>query len=113
MIHQSINYGEWISPLSPSYGQEVVISCPLEGNPSASYQWYFAKLLAMDTDECSHNKLSIYPGNHLNITLLNNKQTLYFREFNEDHNGCYMCNAKNILENKTYSDFPTLQVNSK
>ena len=110
MIHPPINYGEWIVPQLPSYGQEVVISCPLEGNPSASYQWYYA----METVECSKNKnrLAIHPENHLNITLLNNNQTLYFRKFIEDHNGCYICNAKNFLGNRTYSDFRPLQVNS-
>ena len=79
-----------IDPLTTGNGfhpyLQAVISCPLEGNLSVSYQWYFAKLLAMGTDQCSHNKFSIYLGNHLNITLLNNNQTLYFCEFDKDYN---------------------------
>ena len=111
MIHPPINYGEWIVPQYPSYGQEIVISCPLEGNPSALYQWFYD----METDTCSKskNRSAIYPNNHLNITLLNNNQTLYFRKFNEDHNGCYICSAKNFLGIKTYSDFQSLEVDSK
>ena len=113
VIDQPINYGEWIAPLIPSYGQRVVISCPLEGNPSASYQWYFAPLLGMDTDRCNKNRSVIHSKDHLNITLLNNNQTLYFRDFNEDHNGCYICNAKNFLGNETYLGFLPIQVYSK
>ena len=111
MIHQPINYGEWVVPQYPSYGQEIVISCPLEGNPPASYQWYYA----MELDDCSEskNRSAIHPGNYFNITILNNNQTLFFREFNENHNGCYICNAKNFLGNKTYLDFQPLEVNSK
>lgn len=111
VIHQPVNYGEWIASLIPTYGQEIVISCPLEGNPSTSYQWYFATLL--DHNICNKNRSAIHPDSYLNITLYNNNRTLYFREFNEDHNGCYSCSAKNILGNATFLDFPPIQVSSK
>ena len=101
-----VNFGQWITPLLPSYGQEVVISCPLEGNPPASYQWYFKVYDYSDA-------VVIQPYNNLNITLLNNNQTLYFEEFKEEHNGKYICNAVNLLGNKTYTHFPRIIVGSK
>ena len=88
------NHGQWLVPQYPSYGESVVMSCPLEGNPPASYQWYFEK----SYDNGSHSQREpIQPGNYLNITLLNNNQTLFFSEIKEEHNGRYTCNAENSL----------------
>lgn len=102
-------YGEWIVPLHPSYGQEVVISCPLEGNPPASYQWY----LERSNDISTNGSIAIHAHSYLNITLLNNNRTLYFSEFKEEHNGTYICHAENFLAKTTYSHFPSVTVESE
>ena len=109
LIRSPINNGQWISPLYPTYSQDIVMSCPLEGNPPASYQWYFEKLL--DNGD-TNDRVLIQPNNYLNITLLNNNRTLYF-EFKEEHNGYYVCSAKNSLGNMTHSSFPSVEVQSK
>ena len=109
LIQSSINSGQWIIPLHPSYGQYLVISCPLEGNPSPSYQWYFEKFLeGGEVDD----RVPIHPYGYLNITLLNNDRTLFF-EFKEEHNGYYICSAENFLGNTNYSGFPLVKVHSK
>ena len=78
------------------------MSCPLEGNPPASYHWYFEKLY----DDDSHiHTVSIQPGNYLNITLLNNNRTLFFSGIKEEHNGYYTCNAENSLGSDKQSFF--------
>ena len=107
-IIQPINYnfGRWISPLYPLYSQHLVMSCPLEGNPSASYQWYLNKSINYDV-------VLIQPQNNLNIKFLNNNRTLYFEEFNEEHNGRYVCSAKNSFGSRAYSHLPTKEVFSK
>ena len=110
MLQSQINLGDWIVPLDPSYGQEVVISCPLEGNPPALYQWYFEKLL---NNKSYSDRVPIHPGSYLNITFLNNNRTLYFNETKEDHNGHYICNAENHLGNKTYHHLKPLYIQSK
>ena len=51
------------------------MSCPLEGNPPASYQWYFKKALE---DGSYSDSMPIQPDRFSNITLLNNDQTLFF-----------------------------------
>ena len=108
-MQSPINNGKWISPLNPTYSQDIVISCPLEGNPAASYQWYFEKL--MDNGDV-YNRVIIQPNSNLNITLLNNNRTLFF-EVKEEHNGYYICSAKNSLGNMTYSSFPSVEVAKK
>ena len=70
------------------------MSCPLEGNPLVSYQWYFERLL--DDSSFSH-KIQVLPDIYLNITFLNSNRTLLFREFKEEHNGYYACYAENFL----------------
>ena len=105
----SINNGEWISPLYPIYSQDLVMSCPLEGNPPASYQWYFEKSLG---DGRLDDAMLIQPNNNLNITLLNNNRTLFI-EFEEEHNGHYICSAKNSLGNMNHTIFPPLEVQSE
>ena len=119
---QAVNLGEWITPLYPYYGQRLVMSCPLEGNPSAAYQWYHEKFIC---DEKYINGMLIYynkydddavliqPNNILNITLLNNKRTLFFEGLHEAHNGRYTCSAKNLLGSKTYTFLQNIQVDSK
>ena len=72
------------------------MSCPLKGNPPASYQWYFKK--SPDDD-----LVLMQSPSSLNITLLNNDRTLYFEELKEEHDGYYVCSAKNFLGSKTYS----------
>ena len=106
----TINFGEWITPLYPSYGQHVVMSCPLVGNPDALYQWYFEKRL--DYGQLADGLL-IQPDSSLNITLISNNRILYFEKFKEEHNGKYICNAKNILGSKNYTRFPRMRVYSK
>ena len=89
------------------------MSCPLEGNPAASYQWYFEKVLDYGVPDI-HNKVLIQPNNNLNITLLNNNRTLYFEKVNEEHNLYYICSAKNSLGNKTLYILPIpMQIKSK
>ena len=102
--------GDWIAPLDPRYGEKTVISCPLEGNPPASYQWYFEKW----PKNISHNdRMPINPGSYLNITFLNNNRTLYFNDTKEEHSGYYICSAENHLGNKTYDDLEPLYIQSK
>ena len=108
-MESSINNGQWILPLYPIYSQDLVMSCPLEGNPPASYQWYFEKSLGNSKLD---DGVQIQPNNDLNITLLNNNRTLFI-EFKEEHNGHYICCAKNSLGNMTYSSFPPVEVQSK
>lgn len=110
MLQSPINYERWIIPLGPSRGQEIVVSCPLEGNPPASYQWYFKHLL---NDDTLSKRIPIYPDNNLNVTFLNNNRTLFFRSFEEVHNGYYSCSAENIFRNAMYEGFPPLEVHSK
>ena len=108
-------------PLYPYHGQKLVMSCPLEGNPSASYQWYHEKFL--DFEKEVNGVLIRYRGyddgvliqqnNTLNITLLNNNRTLLFEELHEVHNGRYNCSAKNLLGNKNYTISQNVQVDSK
>ena len=87
------------------------MSCPLEGNPAASYQWYFEKLVDYGRYD---DGVLIQPNSKLNITFpYKNNRTLYFVEFKEEHNGHYICNAKNSLGNKNYSYFPQIRVYSK
>ena len=105
-IVQLKNFGQWITPLHPTSGQKVVISCPLEGNPPASYRWYFKAL--------DHNdRVLIQPGNNLNIRLLNKNRTLYFERFEEHHNGNYICNAENFLGKMMNITSPEMKVNSE
>ena len=120
---QAVNPGQWVIPSEHYYGQPVVMSCPLEGNPSASYQWYFEKRL--DCEEYvggvliyCYNKYDdgvlIQPNNTLNITLLNSDRTLFFEGLHEEHNGRYTCSAKNLLGSKNYTFFQRkIQVDSK
>ena len=96
--------------MHPSYGQEVVISCPLEGNPLVLYQWYFNRSSA---DGSSNGSVAIHGDSNLNITLLNNNRTLYFSEFKEEHNGTYICTAENLLGKTTFSHFPPVEVGSE
>ena len=105
---QAVNPEQWITPFLPIYGQQVVMSCPLEGNPSALYQWYHEKSLLHYGDG-----VLIQPNSNLNITLLNNNRTLFFENIAEEHNGRYICNAKNLLGNKNYTLPPPIQVDSK
>ena len=105
-IVQLKNFGQWITPLHPTSGQEVVISCPLEGNPLASYWWYFKALDHNDT-------VLIQPGNNFNIRLLNKNRTLYFERFEEHHNGNYICNAENFLGKMMNITSPEMKVNSE
>ena len=86
------------------------MSCPLEGNPLASYQWYFNRLSHSGSNNGS---VAIHGDSNLNITLLNNNRTLYFREFKEEHNGTYVCSAENLLGRTTYSHFPPVEVESE
>ena len=109
-MQSKINFGQWITPLHPSYGQHLVMSCPLEGNPTATYQWYFEKSLDYGEYE---DGVQIQPNSNLNITLIYNSRILYFVEFKEEHNGHYICNAKNFLGNKNYTYFPSIHVHSK
>ena len=82
-----------------------MISCPLEGNPPASYQWYL--------NPTSSNELILIKDRQNNTRLLNNNRTLYVETFEEMHNGRYICSAKNILGHSNYSAFPSVDVNSK
>ena len=75
------------------------------GNPDASYQWYFEKRL--DYGELADGLL-IQPNSSLNITLKSNNRILYFEKFKEEHNGKYICNAKNFLGSKNYTQFPQM-----
>ena len=84
------------------------MSCPLVGNPPASYQWYFEKL---QDDGSYSDRAPIQPANSLNITFLNNNQTL-FGQFIEERNGYYSCYAENFLGNETMY-FSPLRVHSK
>lgn len=86
------------------------MSCPMVGNPDALYQWYFEKQL--DFSEYDDGVL-IQPNNNLNITLISNNRILYFKEFKEEHNGKYICNAKNFLGSNNYTHFPQIEVHSK
>ena len=104
-IIQLKNFGQWIIPLHPTAGQEVVISCPLVGNPPPSYQWYFKAYDRSDT-------VLIQPHNNLNIALRNKNRTLYFETFKEHHNGKYICNAENFL-GKMIVRSPPMKVNSE
>ena len=111
MLQSQINFGEWIVPLNPSYDEETVMSCPLDGNPSTSYKWYFEKLQNYTR---SHSyRVPIHPDSYLNITFLNNNRTLYFSNVKEEHNGYYTCNAENHLGNKTYDKFKLFNIQSK
>ena len=118
---QAVYPGQWMKPLYPYYGQQLVMSCPLEGNPSASYQWYFEKRLDfekyVDGVLIRYNKYDvgvlIQPNNILNITLLNINRTLFFEGLHEVHNGRYTCSAKNLLGNKNYTFLRNIQVDSK
>lgn len=117
---QAVNPGQWMIPLHPSYGQQLVIHCPLEGNPSASYQWYYKKLKDCETeidrvqiDYKCYVRVLIQPNNTLNITLLNNNRTLIFEALHEQHNGRYHCSANNLLGNKSYTFPQDIQVDSK
>lgn len=120
---QAVNPEQWMRPLHPFYGQRLVMSCPLEGNPSASYQWYFEKLLyckeeiggVLIDNKCYADGVLIQPNNTLNITLLkiSNNRTLFFEELHEQHNGRYTCSAKNLLGNKSYTFPQDIQVDSK
>ena len=85
------------------------MSCPLEGNPPASYQWYFEKALE---DGLYIDSVPIQPNRHSNIILLNNDRTLFFEEFKEEHNGNYSCYAENFLGNKI-KYFGSFYVHSK
>ena len=86
-----------------------MISCPLEGNPPAKYQWYFTRY---EEGRYSNDTVLTYPNNY-NITLLNNNQTLYIEEFHEEHNGIYACSAENFLGKSTFRRFRTIKVKSK
>lgn len=97
-------------PEYPAYGQQLVITCPLEANPPASYQWYFRTL--KDNGFFSDDEMLIHQD-YLNISLLNNNRTLYFDSVKEEHNGEYDCIAENSLGNGTFTNFPRVQVNSK
>ena len=99
-----LNYGEWVDPLRSSYNEELVISCPLEGNPPAKYQWNFTRY------EDGHDTVLT---NNYNVTLLNNNRTLHIEEFHEEHNGIYSCSAENFLGKSTFQRFRTIKVNSK
>ena len=112
VIRSSIkfSYDQWILPLHPSYGEEVVISCPLEGNPPTSYQWYFNKYV--NDDSCDDDRILIKEESY-NPKLLNNNRTMYFSDFKEEQNGCYICTAKNSLGSRTYMKFPQIKVNSE
>ena len=105
-----MNDGQWVAPQFPDYGEELVISCPLEGNPPASYKWNFEK--ALEGGSYSDVSVPIQPGSYRNITLLNNNRTLYFEEFNEEHNGYYSCYAENFLGNRI-NYFTAIHVHSK
>ena len=105
MKPKTYNPEKWVNPLIPKYNQRVVIACPLKGNPDASYQWYLKKGLNNDV-------VLIQPHSNLNITFLNNNRTLYFDKFKEEHNGNYICSAKNYLGNNTHY-FPPMTVHSK
>ena len=119
---QAVNPEQWIRSLYPYYHQQLVMSCPLEGNPSASYQWYFEKsldyegdvdgVLIHDYDKYDDGVL-IQPNGPLNITLLDNSRTLFFEELHEEHNGKYTCSAKNFLGNKNFTSPQIIQVDSK
>lgn len=117
---QAVNPGQWMIPLVHFYGQRLVMSCPLEGNPSASYQWYFEKRLDLEKHADGVIKhyyeyddgVLIQPKSILNISLLNNNRTLVFEALHEAHNGRYNCSAKNLLGNKNYT-FPDIHVDSK
>ena len=109
---QAINPEQWMIPLLPYYGQQLVMSCPLEGNPPALYQWYFEKA-QHPVFEVRADGVLIQPNNTLNITLLNNNRTLFFEGLHEEHNGRYTCSAKNLLGNKNYSFPVDVQVDSK
>ena len=119
---QVVSLGQWMIPLDHYYGQRLVMSCPLEGNPSASYQWYFEKRL--DCEEVINgvvihcynifdDGVLIQTNSTLNITLLNNNRTLFFEGLHEEHNGRYTCSAKNLLGNKIYTFRRKIQVDSK
>ena len=113
---QAVNLEQWMIPLYHYYGQWLVMSCPLEGNPSALYQWYFEKCL--DCEEVVNgvkfdDAVLIQPNSTLNITLLNNNRTLFFEGLHEEHNGRYTCSAKNLLGNKNYTFQQKIQVDSK
>ena len=107
-IQLPFNYEEWINPIYPKYSEETVISCPLEGNPAALYQWYFTRY-----EEGRHSNATVltYPNNY-NVTLLNNNRTLYIGEFHEEHNGKYSCSAENFLGKNTFIYF-SIKVKSK
>ena len=75
-MQSNINFGQWITPLHP-----------LEGNPTATYQWYFEKSLDYGEYE---DGVQIQPNSNLNITLIYNRRILYFVEFKEEHNGHYI-----------------------
>ena len=102
---KDINYEKWVTTLYPYYNQRFVMSCPLKGNPSASYQWYFKKFRDNDL-------VLMQSPKNFNITILNNNRTLYFEELKEEHNGYYVCSAKNFLGNKRFS-FLRVHVQSK
>ena len=87
------------------------MSCPLEGNPSASYQWYFEKLL--NHNRSYSDRVPIHPDSYLNITFLNNDRTLFFNKVREEHNGNYICNADNYLGNKTSVKLELSDIKSK
>ena len=73
------------------------MSCPLDGNPPASYQWYLEKTLE---DGSYSDSVPVQPSRFSKVILLNNDRTLFFWEFKEEHNGFYSCYAENFLGNK-------------
>jgi len=75
-------------------------SCPLEGNPQASYQWYFK------------NESSERNDPFIMIDEERNDRHISIDEFLEEHNGRYLCSAENYLGTKNFT-FPPFHVSSK
>ena len=103
-------YLPWINPLEPYYGQTLTLTCPLEGNPQASYKWYFLNETLQQRndsfimiDEEYRESNGIFPQNS------SDHRQLTIDKFLEQHNGHYFCSAENYLGSDNFL-FPLFQV---
>jgi len=101
IIHSiSDTYFPFINPLVPHFGQELILTCPLESNPQASYKWYFK------------NESSERNDPFIMIDEEHNDRQVSIDEFLEEDNGRYLCSAENYLGIKNFT-FPPFHVSSK
>jgi len=110
-LPSSINdtYSPFINPLEIHFGQELILICPLESNPRASYKWYF-KNESSDRDDSFVMIDKEYQKN--NGIKLHGDRKIIIDEFLEEDNGKYVCVAENYLGTINFT-FPRFHVNSE